>query len=129
MMPVPTALSFRRVLDTAIEDTLSPPSKDRTTDANTVSFPLPLTITIIGLVIGIAGFLYRIDTKVGVIETAMSYERQLGAERMQRQSERDTDYRNYINQRFETLEAKIESAGLRNFNATLAQELAKTKGK
>jgi hypothetical protein len=98
------------------EDTaVSPPAK--TTDVAKLTVPLPMMAAIVGSCLLAAAGVWRIETKVAVFEAAYTHQR-----------ERDADYREYINQRFETLEAKIESAGLRNANMALSQELAKQRG-
>ena len=61
-LPVPTAPLFRRVTDTAVEDTVSPPREARSTDASKLTFPVQMmiaailmTATIIGAVYGLTG--------------------------------------------------------------------------
>ena len=52
MMPVPTALSFRREGDAAVGDAaLSPPRDEKTTDASKLTFPLQMVLMIIGVVV------------------------------------------------------------------------------
>ena len=88
------------------------------TDASRLQFPLPLTLTLGGLAIAAAAGVWRIEAQVSVITTTIAYERQLDAQREK-----------YLDQRFAALEAKIESAGLRNAAMSLSQELAKQKGR
>lgn len=107
------------------EPDVSPPREGRITDLTKTSVPLPFMLTVIAFAIAVAAGIWRIESQVTVIQTAISYERELDQQRATRQDERDTDYRRYIDQRFETLEAKIESAGLRNASMALAQELKK----
>jgi hypothetical protein len=101
----------------------------RVTDLTKVSVPMPFMVTLVAIAIGFAAGVWRIESKVSVIETALNYERQLDAERAARATERDSDYRRYIDQRFETLEAKIDSSAMRNANLSLSQELQKQRGK
>ena len=55
MMPVPTALSFRREGDAAVGDAaLSPPRDDTSTDISRVSMSLPMVAMIVGTAIGTA---------------------------------------------------------------------------
>src|SRR3990167_8364135 len=55
MMPVPTALSFRREGDAAVGDAaLSPPRDETSTDISRVSMSLPMVAMIVGTAIGTA---------------------------------------------------------------------------
>ena len=104
--------------------THSPPAKEpmsperRVTDLTKTSVPLPFMLTIIGAAIGAAMGVWRIESQVSIITTKIEYERELDAERTKT-----------LNQRFEALEAKIEAAGLRNFNMSILTELDKAKAK
>lgn len=111
------------------ESDVSPPREVRATDVTKLTVPMPFMLTIIAIAIGFAAGVWRVENKINVIETAMSYERQLDTERTTRATERDTDYRRYIDQRFATLEAKIETAALRNSALSLSQELQKQKAR
>lgn len=102
-LPVPTAGSFRRVRDTAIEDPVSPPREGRQTDLTKTSVPLPFMLTIVAAAIAVAMGVWRIESQVSILTTKIEYERQLDAERSKA-----------LDQRFEALESKIEAAGLRN---------------
>lgn len=86
----------------------------RTTDLSKTSVPLPFMLTIIATVVAIAAGVWRIDSRVSVIDARYQMQKELDAERAK-----------YIDQRFEVVEAKIESAGLRNAAMSLSQELAK----
>jgi hypothetical protein len=108
---------------------VSPPREARITDITKVSVPMPFMVTLVGIALAFAAGVWRVESNVSVIQNAMSYERQLDAERAERATEREADYRRYIDQRFETLEAKIESSGLRNAAMALNTELQKQKGK
>lgn len=57
-LPVPTAGSFRRVSDTAIEDTVSPPRDERTTDVTKVSMTLPMVAAIVVTALTVSGAQY-----------------------------------------------------------------------
>lgn len=98
-----------------------PPSEDArvdpSTDATRLAFPLPLTITLLATALAAAAGIWRIESKVSVLTTTIEYERQL-----------DTQREKYLDQRFAALEAKIESAGLRNAALAMSQELSKSKG-
>lgn len=96
---------------------VSPPREAKSTDASKLSFPLPLAVTLVGLAITAAAGIWRIESKVSVITTTIEYERQLDAQREK-----------YLDQRFAALEAKIETAGLRNSALVMSQELQKHKG-
>lgn len=108
---------------------VSPPREARVTDLTKVSVPMPFMVTLVGIALAFAAGVWRVESNVSVIQNAMSYERQLDAERADRATERDADYRRYIDQRFETLEAKIEASGLRSANMSFAQELQKQRAK
>lgn len=109
--------------------TVAPSREPRATDITKVHVPMPFMVTLVLIAMGGAAGVWRIESKVSVIETSMAYERQMATERMQRENERDADYRRYIDQRFETLEAKLESAGLRNAALSMSQEIAKQKAR
>lgn len=126
--PMPTAHLFRRQDAASIEGpTVS--ARDTGADASKIKIPLPMAVTLLSAAILVAAGVWRIENKVGKIETAIMYERELDTQRSARQAEREQDYRNYIDQRFETLESKIDAAGLRNANMALAQELSKQRGR
>lgn len=100
---------------------LSPPLTDtmterRATDLTKLSVPLPFMVTIVGLVVAIAAGVWRIDSRVSIIE-----------ERAQMQKDVDAERARYLDQRFAAVEAKIETAGLRNAAMALSQELAKAQ--
>lgn len=96
------------------EDAEVTPRPARATDVTKLTLPLPFTITLIGLALAAAAGVWRIESKVAAFETALSYERQLDAERSKT-----------LDSRFAALEAKIESAGLRNAAMAMSQELDK----
>ena len=100
------------------EPDVSPPKDHKGTDATKLNFPLPLTIMLVGLALTAAAGIWRIESKVSVITTTIEYERELDRQREK-----------YLDQRFSALEAKIETAGLRNAALALSQELAKPKGR
>lgn len=106
---------LRQTTDAAVPSTekVMPP---RDTDATRLNFPLPLAVTLFGLAATAAAGVWRIETKVAQMTTAMEYERQLDAERQK-----------LLDQRFAALEAKIEAAGLRNAAISMYQELQKPK--
>ena len=103
-----------------VDALISPPvgglavSDEPTQDATRLAFPLPLTITLLTVAIAAAAGIWRIESKVSVITTTIEYERELDRQREK-----------YLDQRFGALEAKIESAGLRNAALVMSQELQK----
>lgn len=110
--PMSTAHLYRRPDDAPIEGTVAP--DDRTTDATKLAFPLPLAISLLVASLAGVGGIWRIESKVSVITTTIEYERELDRQREK-----------YLDQRFTALEAKIESAGLRNAAMSLSNELQK----
>lgn len=117
MMPAPTALSFRSVTDGAVEDEpVSPPREIRATDLSKTSVPLPFMLTIIGLVVAIAAGVWRIDSRVSVINA-----------RLDAQDKYNADIKDlnkaYLDQLSKTLEQQIVNAGLRSTAMALTQEL------
>ena len=94
------------------EGAVSPPREAKVTDASKLNFPLPLAITLVTLAVAAAAGIWRIESKVNVITTTIQYERQLDEQREK-----------YLDQRFAALEAKIESAGLRNAAMSMYQGL------
>lgn len=116
-MSVPTAIPFRRESGPPVEAIVSP---SKLTDANTIAFPLPLVIVLIGALVGVAGGQWAMWAKVSNLETI---------HRMSDQSSEKYNalMKDYIDQRFATLEAKIESAGLRNAALAMSQQLDKQR--
>lgn len=107
--------------DLAHEDTaVSPPAKS--TDASKLSLPIQW---VAGIVIVVGGFgvsqalgMASLQSDVRDILTRMEYEAKM----------REIDGK-LLDARFTALDAQITSAGLRNSNMALSQELTKQKGK
>lgn len=116
---LPTAVYPDR--DFAHEDAaVSPPAK--TTDASKLSLPIAW---VVGIVITVGGFgvsqalsMAAMRSDVRDILTRMEYEAKM----------REMDA-SILDARFKALDAQITSAGLRNFNASIATELSKQKAK
>jgi hypothetical protein len=107
-----TVTAFPLELDVPV----TPPREVRATDITKLTVPMPFMLTIIGLVVTIAIGVLSIKGDVRLIDERITHEKELRLETERRRDEQ-----------FKTLEAKIESAGLRNFNAVIASELAKEK--
>lgn len=90
----------------------------RATDLTKAHVPMPFMLTIIGLVVTIVISVLSIKSDVRLIDERITHEKELRAETERRRDEQ-----------FKTLEAKIESAGLRNASMALAQELVKAQEK
>ena len=105
-------LSIQPPADEVTPRTMSPPRE--LADASKLSFPLPLTITAIVFALGIGGAVWSIASDVRNINTRLDYEGQIKALEQK-----------YLDQRFATLEAKIESAGLRNALSSVFQDQSK----
>ena len=59
MMPVPTALSFRRVTDTAVgEPAVSPPKDSLANDVNRITFTMPTVAAIVFATVTVVGAQY-----------------------------------------------------------------------
>jgi multisubunit Na+/H+ antiporter MnhC subunit len=97
---------------------VSPPREARSTDLTKTVVPLPFMLTIIGLVVSIAVLVLTIKSDVRLIDEKLNHEKEL---RLEVEKRRDSQ--------FETLEAKIETAGMRNTTYTALQELAKAQEK
>ena len=93
---------------------VSPASKS--TDASTLSFPLPLLIGTIAFAVSVGGSMWMVVSDVRDIRT-----------RMELQKELDALNSKLLEERFKTLEAQIQTAGLRNAALSLSQELQKQK--
>lgn len=117
-LPEPTTPTFRREGGAAVEDIVSPPrdtsARDRATDLMRATVPLPYLVGVISIALAIAAALWTIRTDVQLINQRLDFEARL----------READKEN-VNLIFKTLEAKIESAGLRNSAMLLSQELVK----
>lgn len=98
---------------------VSPP---KSTDASRLTFPWPLTVGLIVFAVTIGSFVWRIEANVGAINARLDAREKSDAEI------KDITQK-YLDQRFATLESKIDAAGLRNANMALAQELQKERGK
>lgn len=119
MMPAPTALSFRTVDAGAVEDEpVSPPREARSTDLAKASLPIAW---VAGIAVAVGGF----GVSQAMSMAAMRSDVRDILTRMQYESQLRNDAVRLSDARFEALESKIESAGLRNFNMQMAQELAK----
>lgn len=95
------------------EEIVSPPRPARATDdVMKLKVPLPVTVTLIAAAIGIAAAMWRIETNMSNINLIIQYERQLDVERQKQ-----------LDLRFQALDAKIETAGLRNASMNLATQL------
>ena len=112
-MRAPGVYPDRAHKDTAVEPSATPP-----TDASRLTLPLAW---VVGIVITVGGFgvtqalnMAAMRSDVRDILTKMQYEAQMNAKDEQ-----------LFDARFKALEAKIDAAGLRNFNMMQAQELAK----
>lgn len=119
-LPEPTAPMFRRVTDPAVEDTVSPPrsthARERATDLARATISIPQMAWLIGIAIGIAAVGWRLESRLDLINERIQHNREL------------IDLREKaLEDRFKMLEAKIESAGLRNYNMSVVQELQKTQ--
>ncbi len=90
----------------------------RATDVMRLNVPLPFTITLIAMAIGIAAAVWRIEANVSNINIKIEYERQLDAERQRA-----------LDLRFEALNAQIQAAGLRGTSMTLSSALAAEQAK
>ena len=88
----------------------------RATDLSKTYVPMPFMVTIIGLVVSIAIGVLSIKSDVRLIDERLNHEKELRLETERRRDEQ-----------FKTLEAKIESAGLRNAAIALTQELQKAQ--
>lgn len=118
MIPVPTAPMFRRDADMAVGDALSPPREARATDITKATVPMPFMLTIIGLVVTIVIAVLSIKSDVRLIDERLNHEKELRVETERRRDEQ-----------FKVLEAKVESAGLRNFNMSVLADLQKAQEK
>lgn len=87
-------------------------------DATKLSFPLPLMLTLIGLAITFVAGVWRVEANVSVLSNSIRYEKELDAQREK-----------YLDQRFTALEAKIETAGLRNAALAMSQQLDQVNAK
>lgn len=116
-LPEPTAPLFRRKGETALGDAVTPrPSsaRDRATDLMKATVPLPLMAALIASAVTIAAAMWRIESQIDIINERIAHNREL-IELKEKALE----------DRFKMLEAKIETAGLRNSAMLLSQELAK----
>ena len=93
-------------------------SPAKTTDASKLSFPLPLVIGAIMFAVTVMGSMWMVVSDVRDIRT-----------RMELQKEIDAINRQLLEERFKSLEAQIQAAGLRNSAMAMSQELQKQKEK
>lgn len=100
------------------------------------TIPLPFMLTVIGLAIGAAGGVWRIDSRVSVIATTIEYEKEFDRRReadakedKARQEEDERQRERYLDARFAELKALIDASSMRNANMALATENAKLKGR
>lgn len=98
------------------------------TDASRLTFPWQMTVGMITFALAIGGFMWRIDTSVQVMAAKQEARERADLERLQTDREIKELEKRYLEQRFAALEAKIESAGLRNAALTMSRELD-AKGK
>lgn len=109
------------LLPPVIEDAVTPRSTDareRATDLMKATVPLPLMIGLIASAVTIAAAMWRIESQMDLITQRVAHNREM------------MDLREKaLEDRFKTLEAKIEAAGLRNFNMSLVQELQQLQQK
>lgn len=115
-LPIPAV--YERDTDAGAADVT--PRPPRSTDATRLTLPIgvvvAIVITVAGFAISQAVSLAGMRSDVRDILTRMEYEAKLNESEGRR-----------LDQRFQALESKIESAGLRNANMAMAQEMAKQK--
>lgn len=99
----------------------------RVTDASRLSFPLQLVISIVVGCVTIVGGQLVLDRGRSDAQLKIQSDVRDILTRMEYESKMKTLSDDALEQRFKALEAKIESAGLRNANMVFAQELQKQK--
>lgn len=100
------------------KDTMSPERRTVTADLTKGYVPMPFMLTLIGLVVSIVIGVLSIKSDVRLIDERLNHEKELRLETERRRDEQ-----------FKTLEAKVESAGLRNYNMAIVTELQKAQEK
>jgi len=87
-------------------------------DITKTSVPLPFMVGIISIALGIAAAVWSIRTDVQLMSLRMEYEAKI------READKESTA-----QSFKALEAKIDAAGLRNFNMSIMSDLQKAQEK
>jgi len=108
-------------------DDVSPRETARVTDASRLSFPLQLVISIVVGCVTIVGGQLVLDRGRGDAQLKIQSDVRDILTRMEYESKMKTLSDDALEQRLRALEAKIETAGLRNANMVFAQELQKQK--
>lgn len=92
---------------------MTPP---KSLDLSKSNIPLPFALTVVGLVLAIAAGVWRIDSRVSVIDARLDAQEKYNADIKELNKA-------YLDQLSKTLEQQIINAGLRNTAMALTQEL------
>ncbi len=106
---------------------MAPPKEEKSVDVSRMSFTLQMVVTIVAAAISAAVGVLSTQSATKDEQALLRSDMRVIIEKMNAQDEVKRLEKQILDQRFESLEAKIEAAGLRNAAMSLSQELQRAQ--